>query len=142
MVSHLLSHHGIKHECLKCQKLHKSSKSLEKHMKSVHSSKQSKCSICQKNFLSNHYLKIHIKTVHEKIKPHLCSNCGKGFGTEAYLKKHVSERCGKNGLQEIKTCPICKEKFQTIADKMEHIISKHNDQKLHRCSKCPAVYVR
>lgn len=76
--------------CSQCDKILKTRKTLEMHMKTHTGEKPFKCTVCGKSFSRKGNLQTHA-LFHTGEKPHKCERCGKGFRHISGFNYHVKE---------------------------------------------------
>ena len=135
---------------------------LYSHIRKIHEGKTEpvvNCPVCGKDFKGKRSLELHIQTVHEKKKPFSCDICGSRFGQRSSLRKHKKNKlynsedmCKKDPNKPDtfkeerergdKSCPVCKEVFESFSLKVKHVAAMHPERKIFNCSFCDKKFLK
>ncbi|KAG5669502.1 hypothetical protein PVAND_017389 [Polypedilum vanderplanki] len=130
LYKHMRYHHLTQFK--ECQICGKNTKSLDHHMKQVHTTETDKiqCQICKKIYKIKNTLKIHLKTHN---KQHQCQLCGKKIARIVELKQHLKTYENQFAFR----CEQCQKNFVSLANLRNHWkIHDKNRQKQHKCQQC------
>ena len=118
-------------ECMICQKLCKSKRSLQKHMERELKLKPHVCETCQKRFKNLTGLQNHQK-MHTGLKPYKCETCNVSFANRSTYNYHVE----KEHSDKVYVCQ-CSKTFKTKACLRAHL-KNHTFQgpKRYKCQYC------
>ncbi len=135
MKTHSVKHTGIKIPCDKCEKQYPNQRSLDTHMKTVHSQERFYCENCPRTFVAKLYLKLHIKKVHTNPKSYPCSKCSESFVHWTIRDTHLLEH---DGIEVFK-CTLCPFMYKYRGNLEIHIKEKHQNIRTRKTSKKAAV---
>ena len=135
---HLQIHEEKQVTCSRCGVILKSSYSLKRHIRRIHSGKKIPCEVCGKEFnrrenCNLHYLRKH-KETHKGEKRFCCSQCDKQCESRKALQHHVLEHGG-----EFYCCPHCNVGYSSRLDLDKHWVV-HQGQPFV-CRECKEVFV-
>ncbi|KAF5288219.1 hypothetical protein FQA39_LY03987 [Lamprigera yunnana] len=112
---------AFQQQCETCKKFFANSKSLKKHIQSVHDKfKPFICNICGHKTTRKSMLDLHLRQ-HTGEKPHQCSVCEYKTGDHNSLRRHVMRHSGDTKY----ACPHCNYQSIQSTSYKNHIASKH-----------------
>ena len=115
--------------------MYKTAKSLNQHIREIHSEKRLKCDECEKMFSTINTLNNHKKRVHA-LKSFKCDQCTYRSTTNSNLQLHINGV--HNGVHNgvLSKCDLCD--FQgTCSNLKVHKESVHENKKNWFCKACP-----
>ncbi|XP_058453698.1 zinc finger protein 271-like [Malaya genurostris] len=152
------------HVCKECGASFHNLSTFNAHEKMHSGTREFQCDVCDKAFYDERTLRIH-KVCHNEERPYVCDVCSKSFLRKGNLKVH--KRCHSKGIWE---CSYCQEKFKTnqslvlhiryhtgekpyqcrycenryshTTDRQRHEMAAHTKVRPHKCSECPAAFIR
>ena len=89
------------------------------------------CEVCKRQFKNKSLYQKHLKT-HSKEKIHKCNECNKQFSSKSNLQAHLKLHFETRTF----TCPHCGKDFKGKKSLLDHVSSKHNNEKKFSCSHC------
>ena len=124
MERHINTVHASKQvfNCDDCDFKTNHERKLKSHVVSIHLERKAKCHICDK-IVSVEYLNKHIQLIH-KTSSHVCPKCKKEFENEIYLKNHIRRI---HEQRQILHCDICNFQSKGEESLISHKIRRHND---------------
>ncbi|KAJ0027096.1 hypothetical protein NQD34_018096 [Periophthalmus magnuspinnatus] len=112
-----------KHQCYFCQKIFKSKKGLQRHIRIHTGDKPYSCPVCDRRFAQLSGLTVHKRT-HTQEQPYSCSVCMKKFSQSCNLQRHMRIHTGERPY----SCPVCKKGFILKLSRDRHV-GTHSKQK-------------
>nr|XP_040575613.1 zinc finger protein 12-like [Lepeophtheirus salmonis] len=125
--------------CPKCNSSLKSSKALERHLRS-HDSRMGtfSCSFCSKDFLDKRKFQMHLR-LHSSPN-YACHFCEAKFLQKEFLNRHVSAVHGRltpsSSPSLLHICSFCSKGFSQPGGLSKHVNRFHIRLKAHPCSLC------
>jgi KRAB domain-containing zinc finger protein len=127
--------------CEYCNRSFNAKQALERHIKIIHlgEGKTEECDICEKTFMLKSDLSKHKSRVHrEKNIKCEFKGCEKMFTMPSLMKKHYNRAHLKIKEKNLE-CDTCSAKFDTKSFLVDHIKSKHLNQK-YVCNQCDKTF--
>ncbi|RVE42338.1 hypothetical protein evm_013012 [Chilo suppressalis] len=121
---HMRDHASLPvYKCGICCKTFSDSSNFAKHRK-THNFHSKECDVCHKKFLSDVMLAKHVE-LHYNKGPITCTKCNKEFFEDSAYRRHMRSAHGDKARF---TCPVCKEKFDSLRLKWDHMWTAHNQR--------------
>ena len=130
--------------CDQCPKRYTKSKSLKKHVKTIHEGIKIKsnykpksivCELCGFTCTTNQIIKDHMSVKHENDNKYLCKICGKNCGSQLRLRLHMK----KHTEMQFK-CSYCGKMFRKKENMEAHEGQHRGDKPAFPCSLCTAQF--
>jgi uncharacterized Zn-finger protein len=134
-----LKMHAQPIKCDFCDKRYSCRKTVNEHVRLVHSEKPEpvKCPKCDKLCSDQAKLNKHMVLHTDKFK---CEICGKTFVTIAMLKRHQLQHKSSEE-RDVLVCFICGNNYMT-KDTLELHLASHNQIRHHKCEICEERFMR
>lgn len=163
-----LQKHAVNHEkirpfkCTKCPKTFAYKQGLERHEVTHDKNLPFPCEHCDLSFATAGKLARHL-TAHAGNRPYPCRWCNRSFMLSHHLTRHVRAHQGGQGAYkcsectivyysqdeliyhsaihatESKTCPLCREQFESLEQVTEHI-KHHSEGVQYACDYCDLLF--
>ncbi|XP_055912041.1 zinc finger protein 99 [Eupeodes corollae] len=162
---HMLTHRNWKSKVLKSMKTKKKEEKPPPPPRTKYYAEKT-CEICNRKFVSSKTLSKHVKSVHNKIKPFICNVCGLKTTRKSVLSIHMRQHTGekplackvckfrtrdpstlrshemRHGKNPKKQCPSCNKCFIQAAALKRHIRTNHPEEfKKISCELCNYVTI-
>ncbi|XP_053690659.1 zinc finger protein 791-like [Sabethes cyaneus] len=135
--AHEKTHIGLREfQCDVCGKAFFDEKALRVHKVCHNSERPYVCEVCNKSFLRKGNLKVHKRCHAESIWD--CPHCDEKFKTKQSLVLHIRYHTGEKPFQ----CRYCSNRYSHTTDRQRHEMAAHTKVRPHKCSKCPAAFIR
>ncbi|XP_055843447.1 zinc finger protein 91 [Episyrphus balteatus] len=129
---HMITHRNWKSKVLKSMKTKKKEEKPPPPPRTKYYAEKT-CDICNRKFVSSKTLSKHVKSVHNKIKPFICNVCGLKTTRKSVLAIHMRQHTGEKPLA-CKVCKFRTRDPSTLrSHEMRH--GKNPKQKCKSCDK-------
>ena len=165
LMGHMINHFGITPKMAKCPicGLTLQKKSYARHLRLHGDIVPEVCRYCKKEFREKRSLDKHVKAVHSSDKPYNCNHCSKTFKTQVEQENHIqshmrdyAHKCDKCQMtfqkqdelnthqrthldQKTFVCDVCEKAFSTEKNMRQHAI-KHQGELPHKCEVCMMTF--
>ncbi|XP_035711189.1 gastrula zinc finger protein XlCGF57.1-like [Folsomia candida] len=142
LAKHVVTHDpNAQVKCGICGKALKNSLTLICHMSFVHSKRKHSCQTCHRKFVLPSDLRNHAAVHSTSRIRHPCTfpGCGKSFLAKYNVLTHFKREHDPNAARF--PCQLCGREFKR-KEHMEHHISTHTTEKLHKCAHCEKSFVQ
>ena len=129
--------HGdvVPEKCKFCNKEFREKRSLDKHIKAVHSGPRPyTCQYCSERFVSVEEQRLHSQR-HLNEYPHQCDICYMTFQKREALTNHAKT----HAAERLYTCHVCEKTFTNEKMRDQHA-SKHEGMLPHKCEVCTMTF--
>ena len=166
LMGHMINHFGIAPKMAKCPicGLTLQKKSYARHLRLHGDIIPEVCRYCKKEFREKRSLDKHIKAVHSSDRPYNCNHCSECFRTQKEQEKHIqshmrdsfAHKCDKCQMsfqkqEELHThqrthleqktfvCDVCEKAFSSEKNMRAHA-AKHQGELPHKCEICSMTF--